>query len=53
MARRICLPTIVSWQPGRKTIATFQGVGAQIYEYRAGSDGKLVWSFRESTAALI
>lgn len=39
--------------PGAKTIATFQGVGAQIYECKAGSDGKLAWSFREPIAALI
>jgi Protein of unknown function (DUF3455) len=39
--------------PGAKTIATFQGVGAQVYECKAGSDGKLAWSFREPIAALI
>lgn len=38
---------------GAKTIATFQGVGAQVYECKAGSDGKLTWSFREPIAALI
>jgi hypothetical protein len=39
--------------PGAKTIATFQGVGAQVYECKAGSDGKLAWSFREPIASLI
>ncbi len=39
--------------PGEKTVATFQGVGAQVYECKAGSDGKLSWSFREPIAALI
>jgi len=39
--------------PGEKTIATFQGVGAQIYQCKAGSDSKLAWSFREPIAALI
>lgn len=39
--------------PGAKTVATFQGVGAQVYECKAGSDGKLAWSFREPIAALI
>jgi hypothetical protein len=39
--------------PGASTIATFQGVGAQIYECKSGTDGKLVWSFREPIAALI
>jgi hypothetical protein len=38
---------------GAKTVATFQGVGAQVYECKAGSDGKLAWSFREPIAALI
>ena len=38
---------------GAKIIATFQGVGAQIYECKAGSDGKLAWSFREPIAALL
>jgi hypothetical protein len=38
---------------GAKTIATFQGVGAQVYECKAGNDGKLAWSFREPIAALI
>jgi hypothetical protein len=38
---------------GEKTIATFQGVGAQVYECKVGSDGKLAWSFREPIAALI
>lgn len=39
--------------PGEHTIATFQGVGAQIYECKAGADGKLAWVFREPIAALI
>jgi hypothetical protein len=39
--------------PGAKIIATFQGVGAQIYECKSGGDGKLTWSFREPIAALI
>lgn len=39
--------------PGATTVATFQGVGAQIYECKAGTDGKLAWSFREPIAALI
>src|ERR1700728_4002898 len=38
---------------GEKTIATFQGVGAQVYECKAGSDGKLAWSFREPIATLL
>ena len=38
---------------GEKTIAAFEGVGAQIYECKTGSDGNLAWSFREPIAALI
>ncbi len=38
---------------GETTVATFQGVGAQVYECKAGSDGKLAWSFREPIATLI
>jgi hypothetical protein len=38
---------------GEKTVATFQGVGAQVYECKAGSDGKLAWSFREPIATLL
>jgi hypothetical protein len=39
--------------PGATTLATFQGVGAQVYECKASSDGKLAWVFREPIAALI
>jgi hypothetical protein len=38
---------------GETTVATFQGVGAQVYGCKAGSDGKLAWSFREPIATLI
>lgn len=39
--------------PGATTLATYQGVGAQVYECKAASDGKLAWSFREPIATLI
>lgn len=52
MAQAPQVPAAVA-VPGAKTVATFQGVGAQIYECKAGSDGKLGWSFREPIAALI
>lgn len=39
--------------PGATTVATFQGIGAQVYECKAGADGKLAWSFREPIATLI
>jgi len=39
--------------PGVTRVATFQGEGAQIYECKAGSDGKLSWVFREPIATLL
>jgi hypothetical protein len=33
--------------------AAFQAEGAQIYECKAGSDGKLSWAFREPIATLL
>lgn len=38
---------------GETLIATFHAEGAQIYECKADSGGKLVWQFREPIAALI
>jgi hypothetical protein len=38
--------------PGEATVATFHAEGAQIYECKSGSDGKLDWAFREPVAAL-
>jgi hypothetical protein len=38
--------------PGEATIATFHAEGAQIYECKAGADGKLAWAFREPIASL-
>ena len=34
-------------------VATFHAEGAQIYECKSGSDGKLAWAFREPIAALM
>jgi hypothetical protein len=39
--------------PGAATVATFHAEGAQIYECKAGTDGKLAWQFREPVAALL
>jgi hypothetical protein len=39
--------------PGVTKVATFEGEGAQIYECKAGSDGKLSWVFREPIATLL
>jgi hypothetical protein len=38
--------------PGKTVVATYRAVGAQIYEGKAGSDGKLAWTFREPIASL-
>jgi hypothetical protein len=39
--------------PGAETVVTFHAEGAQIYECKAGTDGKLAWQFREPVAALL
>ncbi len=39
--------------PDAKLIVTLHAAGAQIYQCKAGSDGKLAWSFREPIATLI
>ena len=39
--------------PGETAVLTLHAEGAQVYECKAGSDGKLVWSFREPIATLL
>ena len=39
--------------PGETAIVTFHAEGAQVYECRAGADGKLAWAFREPIATLL
>jgi hypothetical protein len=39
--------------PGETTVLAVQGEGAQIYECKAGADGKLGWAFREPIATLL
>jgi hypothetical protein len=39
--------------PGEATVATFHAEGAQVYECKAGTDGKLAWAFREPVATLL
>lgn len=46
------LPAAIA-APGEKTVATFHAEGAQIYECKAGSDGKLAWLAREPIATLL
>jgi hypothetical protein len=39
--------------PGETAVATFHAEGSQVYECKAGSDGKLGWAFREPIATLL
>jgi Protein of unknown function (DUF3455) len=39
--------------PGQIAVATYHAEGAQIYECKAASDGKLSWKFREPIATLL
>jgi hypothetical protein len=39
--------------PGETTIVTLHAEGAQVYECKAGADGKLAWAFREPIATLL
>jgi len=39
--------------PGQTVVATFHAEGAQVYECKAGADGKLAWTFREPIATLL
>jgi len=45
-------PTAIA-APDEATVVTLHAEGAQIYECKAGSDGKLVWTFREPIATLL
>ena len=38
--------------PGETVVVTLHAQGAQVYECRAGKDGKLAWAFREPIATL-
>ena len=39
--------------PGETIIVTLHAQGAQVYDCKAGADGKLVWTFREPIATLL
>ena len=39
--------------PGETTILSVHAEGAQVYECKAGPDGKLSWAFREPIATLL
>src|SRR5438128_4508197 len=39
--------------PGESAVLTMHAEGAQVYECKAGADGKLAWAFREPIATLL
>ncbi|MBR1153091.1 DUF3455 domain-containing protein [Bradyrhizobium sp. JYMT SZCCT0428] len=39
--------------PGQTVVVTLHAEGAQVYECKAGADGKAIWSFREPIATLL
>ena len=39
--------------PGEMVVLTLHAEGAQVYECKAASDGKLAWAFREPIATLL
>lgn len=39
--------------PGETTVLSVHAEGAQVYECKAGTDGKLAWAFREPIATLL
>jgi hypothetical protein len=39
--------------PGETTVLTVHAEGAQVYDCKAGTDGKLAWVFREPIATLL
>src|SRR3981189_1697603 len=39
--------------PGETVVLSVQAEGAQVYECKAGADGKLAWAFREPIATLL
>ena len=46
------LPDAIA-SPGETVVLTVHAEGAQVYECKAGTDGKLAWAFREPIATLL
>jgi hypothetical protein len=46
------LPDAIA-SPGETTVLSVHAEGAQVYECKAGADGKLAWAFREPIATLL
>jgi Protein of unknown function (DUF3455) len=51
LAQQAPLPDAIA-APGQAVVRMFRGTGAQIYECKADSGGKLAWAFREPVATL-
>jgi Protein of unknown function (DUF3455) len=51
-AAEVPLPDALA-APGETVVLTAHAVGMQIYECKAGTEGKLAWAFREPLATLI
>jgi hypothetical protein len=51
-AAETLLPDAIA-APGEITVLTVHAEGAQVYECKAGADGKLAWVFREPIATLL
>jgi hypothetical protein len=51
-AAETSLPAAIA-APGETVVLTLHAEGAQVYECKAGADGKLSWAFREPIATLL
>jgi FtsP/CotA-like multicopper oxidase with cupredoxin domain len=51
-AARAQVPDAIA-APGESMVVTVHAEGAQVYECKAGGDGKLAWAFREPIATLL
>jgi uncharacterized protein DUF3455 len=51
-AAETTLPDAIQAQ-GETAVITLHAEGAQVYECKAGADGKLAWAFREPVATLL
>ena len=49
---RAQVPDVIA-APNETVVATVHAEGAQVYDCKAGADGKLVWQFREPIATLL
>ena len=51
-AAETALPDAIA-APGETVVLSVHAEGAQVYECKAGADGKLAWAFREPIATLL